>query len=436
MAFSMIDNFVAEQTEAGLDFDITVDKDKRVYCFIGDNAVGKTHLLENMARTLLYCHTLFNQQNTYKYSGLFLKKEIFEIIKDFSLRLAAGDITLNQTKIKDKAPWDVIVFEQLPNKTLDVSIDKPIVFVGAKNRGYTKNVDKNHIKILGNQFDLFLEAFLRSFNYMNGKALEGIEVADWFNSRLIINPNFVPQHKQRVFEVETVFKLMQKLEPRLNLMTEKEGIVTHLNIQFDEGKLYIDSVPIDKLSTGFVSIIKLFQEITAAYGGWTGFASEQELSQVEGLVFIDEIESHIHPKWQYRIISLLKDFFPKTTFYIATHSPVIVSSTDEGEAYELLREGNQVRAHQLGNPKEWYLNDVFAQAFHIEFIPSSMTLENEENHLIQKLKAFSIKVKDYVNTKEDNLKQEADVLYQEILPCLSQDDPRRRALDSLRMLLG
>jgi len=365
----MIYNFVAEQTEAGLDFDITLDQDKRVYCFIGDNAVGKTHLLENIARTLLYCHTLFTvftEQNTHKYSGLFFNKEIYENIKDLSLRLAAGDMSLNETKIKDKAAWDVIVFEQLSNKTLNVTIDKPIVFAGAKNRGYTQNVDKNHIKILGNQFERFLEAFLRSFNYMNGKALEGIEIADWFNSRLIINPNFVPQHQKRVFEVETVFKLMQKLEPRLNLMTEKEGIKTHLNIQFDEGKLYIDSVPIDKLSTGFVSIIKLFQEITAAYGGWSGFANEQELSQVEGLVFIDEIESHIHPKWQYRIISLLKDFFPKTTFYIATHSPVIVSTTDEGEAYELVRKGNQVTAHQLGNPKEWYLNDVFAQGFIFE----------------------------------------------------------------------
>ncbi|OQY46762.1 MAG: hypothetical protein B6247_27275 [Candidatus Parabeggiatoa sp. nov. 2] len=212
----MIYNFVAEQTEAGLDFDITVDKDKRVYCFIGDNAVGKTNLLENLARTLLYCHTLFQKQNTQKYSGIFFEKEIYEVIKDLSLRLASGDIRLNQTKIKDNE--DVTVFKRLSNRTRNMTIDKPIVFIGAKNRGYTQNIDKNHLKILGNQFERFLDAFLRSFNYMNGKALEGIEVADWFNSRLIINPNFVPQNKQRIFEVETVFKLMQTLEPSLNLM--------------------------------------------------------------------------------------------------------------------------------------------------------------------------------------------------------------------------
>jgi predicted ATP-dependent endonuclease of OLD family len=434
----MIDHFLAEQTEAGLDFNITLDKDKSVYCFIGENAVGKTHLLENMARTLLYCHTFFLEENTHNYSGLFFKKEIYETIKDFSFRLAAGQITLNQSQIKQKDTRDVIVFKQFSNKKVNMRIDKPLVFIGAKNRGYTKNVDKNHIKILGNEFDRFLEAFIRSFNYMNGKALEGIEIADWFNSRLIINPNFVPQHKKRIFEVETVFKLMHQLEPRLNLMSENQEGITQLNIQFDEGKLYIDSVPIDKLSTGFVSIIKLFQEITAAYGGWTGLSNEQALSQVDGVVFIDEIESHIHPKWQYRIISLLKAFFPKTIFYIATHSPLIVSTTDEGEAYELIKKENQVIAHQLGNPKSWYLNDVLTQGFHIDLRTLDMTESenNAENELIEQLKTFSKKVKDYVNTKEDNLKQEAEKLYKKILPSLPEDDPRRRALDSLRVLLG
>ncbi|RKZ87612.1 MAG: hypothetical protein DRR19_13425 [Candidatus Parabeggiatoa sp. nov. 1] len=74
----MIYHFVAEQTEAGLDFEINFNKDKRVYCFIGDNAVGKTNLLENMARTLLYCHTLFNEPNTHKYSGIFLRKRFMK----------------------------------------------------------------------------------------------------------------------------------------------------------------------------------------------------------------------------------------------------------------------------------------------------------------------------------------------------------------------
>ncbi len=402
----MIDNFIAEQTEAGLDFEIDLNKNKRVYCFIGDNAVGKTNLLENLARSLLYCHSIF-QTST-------INDKIYEVINSKVLRLATGDIFLNKIRIKDKIHHDI-------------TIDKPIVFIGAKNRGYTKNIDKNHITILGDKYDRFLQAFLRSFNYMNGSSVENTEIADWFNSRLIINPNFVPQNQNLVYEVEAVLKLMQKLEPSLDLTIGK--------IQFYEGKLYIDSIPLDKLSTGFVSIIKLFQDIIAAYGGWSGLVDDKNLNNIEGMVFIDEIESHIHPKWQYRIIPLLKESFPKTTFYIATHSPVIISMTDEGEAYELIKEGKKVTANSLGNPKEWYLNDVFVEAFHINLSKSTFVSENESNSLIQMLKSFNIKVTTYVNTKDESLKQEAEILYQKIIPSLTNNDPRRRSLDSLRSLL-
>jgi hypothetical protein len=277
-----------------------------------------------------------------------------------------------QLERSDKDTWGFASFEVLSvRRSSSMTIDKPLVFIGAKNRGYTKNIDKNHITILGDINDRFLDTLIRSFNYMNGKSVEKTEIADWFNSRLIINPDFVPQNQNRVFEVANVFKLMQQLEPSLNLIT-KDGEITKSAIQFKEGKLYIDSAPIDKLSTGFVSIIKLFQEIVAAYGAWASFTDETNLKDVEGIVFIDEIESHLHPKWQYRIISLLKEFFPKTTFYIATHSPVIISTIDEDEAYELVRDDRKVTANKLGNPQEWYLADVFAQAFHVSSLNSAV----------------------------------------------------------------
>jgi len=441
----MIYHFAAEQTDAGLDFDITLDKDKKVYCFIGDNAVGKTNLFENMARTLVYCHSMFLNFGNGEYSGIYIQKFIHDEIKDFSLRLAVN-IILNEKNLKNKKndKWGFADLEVIQQKrltrNLPFTIDKPIVFIGAKNRGYTKNIDRNHIKILGDQYDRFLEAFIRSFNYMNGKAIEETEIADWFNSRLIINPSYIPRNQNKGAEVVTVFDLMQRLEPRLNLISSQDEIKNEarLDIMFSEGELYINSIPINKLSTGFVSIIKIFQEIIASYSGWTGlYADKTDLRHVEGIVFIDEIESHLHPKWQYRIISLLKEFFPKTIFYIATHSPLIISTTDEGEAYELEKKGNKVTAHQLGNPQEWYLADVFAQAFHVDFINSTSTFsEKEGTSLLSMLKDFSNKVKDYVNNKDDNLQFEAENLYQKILPSLAKDDPRRRSLDSLRSLLG
>ena len=41
---------------------------------------------------------------------------------------------------------------------------------------------------------------------------------------------------------------------------------------------------------------------------------------------------NLHPKWQQRILGLLKEIFPKVQFIITTHSPMIVSTTEENEA--------------------------------------------------------------------------------------------------------
>ena len=62
-----------------------------------------------------------------------------------------------------------------------------------------------------------------------------------------------------------------------------------------------------------------------------------------GVVLIDEIELHLHPKWQRAIIPNLKKTFPNCQFIITTHSPQVISdlkwvhllrSTSEGIAIE------------------------------------------------------------------------------------------------------
>ena len=46
----------------------------------------------------------------------------------------------------------------------------------------------------------------------------------------------------------------------------------------------------------------------------------------EGIVLIDEIELHLHPQWQRKIIPALKRTFPNCQFFITTHSPQVLSN--------------------------------------------------------------------------------------------------------------
>lgn len=60
------------------------------------------------------------------------------------------------------------------------------------------------------------------------------------------------------------------------------------------------------------------------------------LQQTSGLVMIDEIDVHLHPKWQRRIIKDLKSTFPLIQFVCTTHSPIVISEV-EAECIRVLK---------------------------------------------------------------------------------------------------
>jgi predicted ATP-binding protein involved in virulence len=54
----------------------------------------------------------------------------------------------------------------------------------------------------------------------------------------------------------------------------------------------------------------------------------QILQQTSGLVLIDEIDVHLHPKWQRQVVDDLKATFPAIQFVCTTHSPIITSEVE------------------------------------------------------------------------------------------------------------
>ena len=51
----------------------------------------------------------------------------------------------------------------------------------------------------------------------------------------------------------------------------------------------------------------------------------------QGIVLIDEIELHLHPSWQQKIILILRESFPNIQFIMTTHSPHVLSTVDKTE---------------------------------------------------------------------------------------------------------
>lgn len=76
-----------------------------------------------------------------------------------------------------------------------------------------------------------------------------------------------------------------------------------------------------ELSDGHSAIIKLIIEIMSKME-----KSRTNKYDVEGIILIDELEKHMHPALQERILPILNEFFPKVQFVITTMSPFIINS--------------------------------------------------------------------------------------------------------------
>lgn len=77
----------------------------------------------------------------------------------------------------------------------------------------------------------------------------------------------------------------------------------------------------------------------------------------EGIVLIDEIDLHLHPKWQQTVVSKLKDTFPNIQFFITTHSPIVASDVD-GSVFGVV-DGELVKQKTYGMLSSHILSSVF-----------------------------------------------------------------------------
>lgn len=80
------------------------------------------------------------------------------------------------------------------------------------------------------------------------------------------------------------------------------------------------------------------------------------------IVLVDEIDLHLHPEWQRKIISFLSEQFRCTQFIVTTHSPLIVQSTENINLVLLKKEENHVVIEQpkLKTYKGWTVEEILS----------------------------------------------------------------------------
>lgn len=87
-----------------------------------------------------------------------------------------------------------------------------------------------------------------------------------------------------------------------------------------------------EMSDGFIAAIDIIADLILKMQDGNSLTRNY---QKQGIVLIDEIETHLHLELQRIVMPLLTNIFPNIQFIVTTHSPFVLSSMDNAIAYDL-----------------------------------------------------------------------------------------------------
>jgi predicted ATP-binding protein involved in virulence len=96
-------------------------------------------------------------------------------------------------------------------------------------------------------------------------------------------------------------------------------------------------LPIQTVSQGTMSMLAIFGQIYRFLRSIRPNGKEEDIQGTPAIVFIDELDAHLHPSWQQKVVALLTGEFPNVQFIFSAHSPLMVAGCDEGEVSVLRR---------------------------------------------------------------------------------------------------
>lgn len=125
-------------------------------------------------------------------------------------------------------------------------------------------------------------------------------------------------------------------------------------------------VPATWLSQGYQSTIAWIADLIGQM--YLDIGEAIPLEDMEGMVLIDELDLHLHPTWQVRLVPVLKRVFPRMQFIVTTHSPMLLPALERHEIVMLRLDenGDVVAEAPPASPKLMTGSEIYSSFFNIQ----------------------------------------------------------------------
>lgn len=342
--------------------DITINFKPGVNLLLGDNGIGKTSVIDAIVVAL---GGYFSGITGVKAKG----------ILQGDVRIVSNDLTSVSKAIRYMTPTDINTVITIDNTDMtcdrsrkDQTGDTKTTTLAKELKSYAKKITNNPnsiLPILSNQSIFRGTQFKRgdfgskSKIILNDRRcgyigclddkLDINEVKQWcldmemeaFNEEKIIT------------EYENFKKIIGRFMQCMNEMDTPPKIFFNKRLK---DIFYVEnghSLPISYLSAGYQALLFMIMDI--AYRLAILNPNVSDFSEIPGIIMIDEIDAHLHPKWQWNVIGALETVLPNVQFIIATHSPIVISSCKNEH---LIMLDHEKKVTYLSNAYAYSIQDV------------------------------------------------------------------------------
>ena len=287
------------------------DNIKNWSLLVGDNGQGKTTILRSLAIGL--CDQEGASALLSELHGGILRHQEKSGSIEVSLKDSTNGEYIIKTKISSDGKNESI--KQEPPKSSN--FHRGDIFAAAYGAGRTIRGTESYEEYA------LVDSLYTLFNYEYG--LQNVELG----ARRVYGEGDEQWDKLR-----NILKYILTLNDADKIILEKTGLYVETE---KWGKMSFNS-----LSDGYQSLTSVILDFLS----WKLLSSNDfNLDDISGIVIIDEIEQHLHPRWQRSIIKVLSEKFPKVQFICSTHTPICVLGLDDLEGGSQLIKASYANGH-------------------------------------------------------------------------------------------